>query len=170
MEQSDFLGWKASQLACGVLEMRVTFCLDGAETATPALSNVSVWKYHVSVKSRNTCDLWPVGIMYLKATRPGSVCSGKLSTVFSSAHHWIPRLGLNSATPCFHDASSVLGWRINRSVVSPHWKNLRLCLIDSPGGLMLMLESSIEGTELCRSLQGKDVGAASRCCFFSCCS
>lgn len=103
LEYSDFLDFKtsrkASRPACSVLETQVTLCLGGAETATQSLSNVSVWKYNVSVKSRNTSDLWPVGIMYLKATKPGSVCGCKLFTLSSSACHWIPGLGLTSATP-----------------------------------------------------------------------
>jgi len=39
--------------------------------------------------------------------------------------------------------------------MSPRRGNLRLLLTGSPGSLMLMLESSVEGTELCRCLQGK---------------
>lgn len=57
------------------------------------------------IKSRNTADLWPLGIMYLKAQNQGlSVAASSWQS--SSAHHQISGLGLISATPCFGGAAA----------------------------------------------------------------
>lgn len=108
LDYPDFLDWKASWAAQSALGTQMTLCLDRAETAMLLLSSISVWKYNVSVKSRNTSDLWPAGITYLKATNLESVCGCKLLTGLSSALHWIPGLGLTSVIPPRLDGAGVV--------------------------------------------------------------
>lgn len=129
--------------------MQDTLCLDRADTATLLLSNVSVWKYKVQKY------FWPMTSSdhVSQSTKPGSVCGCKLLTVFFSPLN--SRFGFNFSYSLFWWCCSCSGWRINRSVVSPHWETLKLFLTGSPGGLMLMLESSVEGSSFVAPYRGR---------------